>query len=141
MASDDPKVDLIASVSLFSGCGRAELQEIARLVDEIDVPAGHLLMTQGDPGRQMFVIASGTVAVERNGQRINTLGPGAVVGEMSLISEGPRTATIRTLEPCRLFVAAHREFHSLMDVHPTIRLRILEGLAMKIRALDLGSVH
>lgn len=139
--SNDPKVDLIASVPLFAGCGRAELEKIAQLVDEVDVPAGQVLMRQGDPGREMFVIVSGKVAIERDGRVIDERGPGAAIGEMSLLSEGSRTATVRVLEPSRVLVAAHREFHALMDDHPTIRLRVLEGLANKIRVLDEASVH
>ena len=141
MAANDSKVDLIATVPLFKGLSRGELAEIAQLMDEVDVPAGHVLMTQGDPGRQMFVVARGRVAVERNGHRINELGPGGAVGEMALISEGPRNATVTAMEPSLLLVADHRGFHSLMDVSPTIRLRILEGLANKIRTLDDAAAH
>jgi len=136
MASNDSKVDLIASVPLFEGLSRAELAEVAKLMDEVDLPAGSVLMTQGDTGRQMFVVASGRVAVERNGQKINELGPGGAAGEMALIAEAPRNATVTTMEPSHLLVADHRGFHSLMDVSPTIRLRIFEGLANKIRSLD-----
>jgi CRP/FNR family transcriptional regulator, cyclic AMP receptor protein len=139
MAANDSKADLIASVSLFQGLSRAELAEVAKIMDEVDVPAGHVLMTQGDLGRQMFVVARGRVAVERNGQQINELGPGGALGEMALISEGPRSATVTTMEPSLLLVADHRGFHSLMDVSPTIRRRILEGLASKIRSLDPGA--
>jgi CRP-like cAMP-binding protein len=89
----------------------------------------------------MFVVARGRVAVDRNGTRINELGPGGAVGEMALISEGPRNATVTTLEPTLLLVVDHRGFHSLMDVSPTIRLRIFEGLANKIRSLDSGAAH
>jgi CRP-like cAMP-binding protein len=139
MAAHDSKVDLIASVPLFEGLGRAELGEIAKLMDEVDVPAGHVLMKQGDLGRQMFVVAQGRVAVERNGQKINELGPGGAAGEMALIAEAPRNATVTTMEPSLLLVADHRGFHSLMDVSPTIRIRIFEGLANKIRSLDPGA--
>jgi CRP-like cAMP-binding protein len=139
MASHESKVDLIASVPLFAGLGRAELAEIAKLMDEVDVPAGSVLMKQGDLGRQMFVVARGRVAVERNGQTINELGPGGAAGEMALIAEAPRNATVTTMEPSLLLVADHRGFHSLMDVSPTIRIRILEGLANKIRSLDPGA--
>jgi CRP-like cAMP-binding protein len=139
MAANDSKVDLIASVSLFEGLGRAELAEVAKLMDEIDLPAGHVLMKQGDLGRQMFVVARGRVAVERNGQKINELGPGGAAGEMALLAEAPRNATVTTMEPTSLFVVDHRGFHSLMDVSPTIRLRIFEGLANKIRSLDPGA--
>ncbi|HJP88676.1 MAG TPA: cyclic nucleotide-binding domain-containing protein [Candidatus Limnocylindrales bacterium] len=136
MASNDSKVDLIASVPLFEGLSRGELAEIAKLMDEIDVAAGTVLMKQGDLGRQMFVVARGRVAVERNGAKINELGPGGAAGEMALIAEAPRNATVTAMEPSLLLVADHRGFHSLMDVSPTIRIRIFEGLANKIRSLD-----
>ena len=141
MAANDSKVDLIASVPLFQGLSRAELAEVAKLTDEVDVPAGHVLMRQGDLGRQMFVVARGRVAVERNGAQINELGPGGAAGEMALISEGPRNATVTTMEASVLLVVDHRGFHSLMDVSPTIRLRIFEGLANKIRSLDPGAAN
>jgi CRP-like cAMP-binding protein len=139
--ANDPKVDLIRSVPLFSGLSRSELAEVAQLMDEVELPAGHVLMRQGDTGHEMFVVARGRVAVERNGSRINELGPGGAVGEMALISEGPRNATVTTMEPSVLFVADHRGFHSLMDVSSTIRLRVFEGLANKIRSLDDGAAH
>jgi CRP-like cAMP-binding protein len=141
MAANDSKADLIASVPLFEGLSRGELAEIAKLMDEVDVSAGHVLMKQGDLGRQMFVVARGRVSVERNGQKINELGPGGAAGEMALIAEAPRNATVTTMEPSLLLVADHRGFHSLMDVSPTIRIRILEGLANKIRSLDPGAAH
>lgn len=137
----DPKVDLLASVPLFTGLSRGELEELARLVDEIDVPADHVLMRQGELGDAMFVVVSGELDISRDGRTINRQGPGAAVGEMSLLSEGARTATVRTLGPARLLVLGHREFHSLMDAHPTVRLRILAGLADKVRNLDLGAAH
>lgn len=141
MASGDPKVDLIGSVSLFQGLGRKELEQIAQLVDDVDIPAGKVLMRQGESGAEMFVIASGSVRIERNGEFIRNLGPGAAIGEMALLSEGPRTATVTTLEPTRILLAGHREFHELMDQHPAIRMKILEGLATKIRMLDEAGAH
>jgi CRP-like cAMP-binding protein len=141
MASRDPKVDLIASVPLFKGLGRKELQQIAQLVDDVDIPAGKVLMRQGDSGAEMFVIAAGTVRIERNGEFIRDAGPGTAIGEMALLSEGPRTATVTTNEPTRILLAGHREFHQLMEQHPTIRLAILSGLATKIRVLDDAGAH
>jgi CRP-like cAMP-binding protein len=137
----DPKVELISAVSLFAGCSRGDLSGVAGLMDEVDVPAGYVLMQQGDIGREMFVIVSGRVVIERDGQQINELGPGGVVGEMALISEAPRSATVRVVEPARLLVAGHREFHSLMDANPTIRMRVLEGMATKIRNLETNAAH
>jgi CRP/FNR family transcriptional regulator, cyclic AMP receptor protein len=141
MAAHDSKVDLIASVPLFEGLSRGELAQVAQLMDEVDLPVGQVLMRQGDLGRQMFVVAQGRVAIERDGQKIDELGPGGAVGEMALISEGPRNATVTTMEPSVLLVVDHRGFHSLMDLSPTIRLRIMGGLANKIRTLDTDAAH
>jgi CRP/FNR family cyclic AMP-dependent transcriptional regulator len=139
--ANDTKVDLLKSVSLFSGMGHKELEQVAQLLDEVDVPAGKVLMTQGETGHEMFVIVSGKVSVERDGKKISERGPGDSLGEISLLSKGPRTATVTAMEPSRLLYAGQREFHALMDDHPSVRLCILDGLASKIRALDEASVH
>ncbi len=137
----DAKVDLIKSVSLFTGMGRRELEQVAQLMEEVEVPAGKVLMREGQTGNEMFVIAKGRVSVERNGKVIAERGPGSALGEISLLAEGPRTATVTAIEPSILLYAAHREFHSLMDQHPSVRMCILEGLAAKVRALDEAGVH
>jgi CRP/FNR family cyclic AMP-dependent transcriptional regulator len=141
MATKDPKVDLIASVPLFKGLGRKELEQIAQLVDEVDVPAGKVLMRQGDTGNEMFIVAEGRFTIERNGKVVRDVGPGTPIGEMSLLSEGARTATVTAAEPSRILLAGHREFHTLMNEHPTIRMTILQGLATKIRFLDESALH
>ena len=141
MASTDRKVDLIASVALFRGLGRRELEAIAKLVDEVDVPAGKVLMRQGESGSEMFIIAAGRFTIERNGHVLRDVGPGTSIGDISLISEGPRTATVTAAEASVILLAGHREFHTLMDEHPTIRMHILEGLATKVRFLDESGVH
>ncbi|HEX7951296.1 MAG TPA: cyclic nucleotide-binding domain-containing protein [Candidatus Limnocylindrales bacterium] len=128
-------------MSIFSGMGRRELEQVAQLMDEVDVPAGKVLMRQGETGKEMFVVVQGRVSVERDGKVVAESGPGSAMGEIALLSEGPRTATVTTLEPSRLLVAGHREFHSLMDQHPSVRLCVLNGLANKLRQTDTGTVH
>jgi len=141
MAGTDSKVALVASVPMFARCGRKELQQLTQLVDEIEVPAGRVLMRQGEHGEEMFIVVKGRFSIERDGRTIAERGPGSALGEMSLLSGGPRTATITALEPSTVLVAAHREFNSLMDSYPAIRLQVLEGLAQKVRALDHDGVH
>lgn len=140
MASD-PKLDLLHSIPLFSRLGRREIERLGQLFDEIDVPAGQVLMRQGDRGSEMFVVASGRVRVDRDGQVLAERGPGSVVGEIALLSEGPRTASVTTVDPARLFVIAHREFHSLMDEMPSIRLAVLDELAHRLRVLETDAAH
>jgi CRP-like cAMP-binding protein len=141
MAGTDPKVELLRTVPMFASCGSRDLEQVAQLIDEIDVPDGKVLMREGDPGREMFLVASGTARVERGGRVIGEFGPGSVLGEMALVAEGPRNATVTAVGPMRVFVAGHREFHSLMDGHPEFRMKVFEGLANKVRILEEDRVH
>jgi CRP/FNR family transcriptional regulator, cyclic AMP receptor protein len=141
MAGADPKVALIETVPMFCRLGRHEREQVAQLLDEVDVPAGRVLMRQGDTGREMFVVVSGRFGIDRDGRQIAERGAGSVLGEMSLISEGPRTATVTAIEPSTVLVAGHREFHALMDDHPAIRMQVLEGLAEKIRNVESDGLH
>ena len=136
MSPHDPKVDLLKSIPIFAGLGRRELEQIARLVDEVDVPAGRVLMRQGETGSEMFIVVSGSFTIDRNGNVIRECGAGVALGEMAILSEGPRTATVTANEPGRLLVVGHREFHALLDVAPEISKHLLETLARRIRAID-----
>ena len=94
MAPKDPKIEILKSIPLFSGLAGGELERIARLLDEVDVPAGKVLMRQGELGAEMFIVVSGRFTIERDGRTIAERGPGDSLGEMALLSEGPRTATV-----------------------------------------------
>jgi len=140
MSPTDPKVDLLRSIPIFAGLGGRELDQIAQLMDEVDVPAGKVLMRQGELGAEMFIVVSGSFTIDRDGNAIRVCGAGEALGEMALLSEGRRTATVTANEPARLLVAGHREFHALLDVAPEISKHMLETLARHIRALDADAV-
>ena len=89
-------LDHLKKVALFSACNTKELQRIARSGTEIKVPEGYKLTDQGQLGNQAFVLMDGTVTVKRNGKKVAQLGPGTMVGELSLLDHGPRTATVTT---------------------------------------------
>jgi CRP/FNR family transcriptional regulator, cyclic AMP receptor protein len=141
MADADPKVALLAAVPMFANCRDKDLRQIAQLVDEVDLPDGKVLMREGETGAEMFLISSGAARVERGGQVVGEFGPGSVLGEMALVSEGPRNATVTAVGPVRALVVGHREFHSLMDDHPKFRMKVFEGLARKIRRIEEDAVH
>lgn len=141
MAPQDPKLQLLKSIGLFARCGSRDIERIGGLVDQVDVPAGKVLMTQGDSGHEMFVVVSGRLAVERSGRRVKEAGPGDTVGEMAMLSRSSRTATVTALEPSRLLVLAHREFNTLLDAHPAIRAQLLEALAHRLREIELDEGH
>jgi CRP/FNR family cyclic AMP-dependent transcriptional regulator len=137
----DEKLELLRRIPLFSGFDKRRLERLGMLADEVDVPAGKQVMRQGEIGSDMMVIVAGRVAVERDGQRLNTLGAGDFFGEIALLDGGPRTATVTTEEPSRLLVLTHREFHALMDEFPEVAGQVLTALADRIRRLEPDTPH
>jgi len=137
----DQKAELIGSVPMFCRLGKREQEQVAQLLTEVEVPAGKVLMRQGESGHEMFIVISGAFRIERDGEAINEAGPGAVLGEMSLIAQGPRTATVTATKPSTLFVAVHGEFNELMAGHPEIRMQVLDGLATKVRNIEAHRAH
>ncbi len=137
----DQKLELLKRVPLFTGLGKRDIEELGRLTDEVDVPAGHVLMREGGSGDQFFVIIDGSVEIDRGGAKVASLGPGDFLGEIALIDDGPRTATATTASPAKLLVLGHREFHSLMDQFPTIQTSVLQALAKRVRNLEPNTAH
>jgi CRP-like cAMP-binding protein len=119
----DPKTARLSELPLFSDCSQRELTEIARLVDEVDVRPGKLLMTEGRPGWECLVISRGHATVEVGGNPIGRVEAGAVLGEMALMSDGLRSATVRAEDDMHLFVADSRGFRELMR-HPSVAEKI-----------------
>jgi CRP-like cAMP-binding protein len=135
MAGKDQKLELMRRVPLFEHCGRHEIEKIGKLADEVDVPAGKVLMKEGATAQEFFTVIEGSMRVEREGKVIATLGPGDFFGEIALVDGGPRTATVIADEPSRLLVVGHREFHSLLEQNPGIQLQVLQALAKRVRRL------
>jgi CRP-like cAMP-binding protein len=129
----DPKLTLIASVPLFTGFNRREIEAVGRLMDEVDVKDGRVLMREGAAGREFFIVISGSVRVERKGRKINELGPGDFMGEIALIDRGPRTATVIAAEPCRLLVLDIGGFRTLVSKYPSVQGKIMKALAERLR--------
>ena len=136
MAPTNSKIELLRRVPLFAGCKTNALEQIERLADEVDVPDGYTLIREGTFGEQFFLIVDGRVRIERGGATIRTMGAGEFLGEISLIDKGRTTATATADGPTKLFVLSHRDFNSLLDQSPAIRVEILTALARRIRNLD-----
>lgn len=132
----DAKLDLLGRVPLFSDLGKKELREVGQLAEEIDVPAGRPLMRQGEHGREFFVIVSGSVRIDKDGQTVATMGPGDFFGEIALVDGGTRTATATTETDSKLLLVGHREFHSLMELNRSVQNCVLMALARRVRHLD-----
>ncbi len=135
MLRKDAKIELIKNVPLFSCCNKKQLAAIGSIADLIQVKAGTELITEGAHGREFMVIVEGAVDVRRKGRKINALGPGDFIGEMALISGGPRNATVTTTSGTSLLVVTDRQFWRLLKETPEIQTSLLRALGERLQPL------
>jgi CRP/FNR family cyclic AMP-dependent transcriptional regulator len=135
MLHKDQKIGLMKNVPLFARCNKKQLAEIASLADLIQVQAGTELITEGAQGREFMVIVDGAGEVRRKGRKVTTLGPGDFIGEMALISGGPRNATVRTTSDTSLLVVTDRQFWRLLDEAPEIQTSVLRAMGERLQSL------
>jgi CRP/FNR family cyclic AMP-dependent transcriptional regulator len=128
------KVDLIAGVGLFAGCSKKELEQIAAASDELSVAAGAVLMREGERGREFVVIVDGEVDVTQGGKHLRTMGPGEFAGEIALVADVPRTATVTATGPLRILVLSDNAFQRLIRETPTIAAKVLAVLGERLHA-------
>ena len=132
MLRSDAKIELLKRAPLFAQCSKKELAQVALLADEIDVRMGKVLTTEGEPGHEFFVLIEGEADVRRKGRKVNVMGPGDFFGEIALVSNRPRTATVTATSPLRLLVITDRGFRELMKKMPTIQDKVLSALAARL---------
>lgn len=119
----------LKGVPFFSGMGKGELAAVARQTDEVDVPAGKVLAREGEFGDEFFVIDSGTAEVTKAGERIAELGPGDFFGEMALLEEDRRVATVTATSPMSLIVMTRSSFRSLHRSMPRLHETVSKAIA------------
>jgi CRP-like cAMP-binding protein len=133
----DVKLELLKKVPLFSRCSKTSLEEIASIADEIDLPDGRDLTREGERGREFFVLVEGEVDVTKKGTHVRTLSTGDFFGEIALVSDEPRTATVTAKGPIRVLVITDRAFKALVQRSPGIDAEVQEAVAERTAANDL----
>ncbi|MDH4176073.1 MAG: cyclic nucleotide-binding domain-containing protein [Thermoleophilia bacterium] len=133
------KAELLRSVPLFSECSKRELGDVAELADELSVPAGTALMREGESGREFVVLVEGTVKVTRKGRKVAELGDGDFVGEIALVADVPRTATVVASSPLRMLVVSDRAFQRLLRQQPALAAKVMRSLGERLAAMSAGS--
>lgn len=136
MASKSAKLNALSTVPLFSDCSKRELGHVVKVSSTIEVDAGTIIADQGQMGAEAFIILEGEVSVRRGGRKIATLGSGDVVGELSLLDHGPRTASVVCQTDAKLLVLSQHEFRNVLEHHPSIAFKLLGTLAERIREFD-----
>ena len=132
MLHRNQKVELIKHTPLFANCSKRELEEIAHLADEIDLRQGKEMTHQGSPGREFFVLLEGEAEVTKDGRVINELSGGDFFGEIALVSDSPRTATVTATSPVRALVITDRSFRRLLKDQPELQSKVLAALAARL---------
>ncbi|MEO5633846.1 cyclic nucleotide-binding domain-containing protein [Gaiella sp.] len=130
----DAKVDLLRAVPLFAECTTKELGQIATIADELYLPEGTTLIEQGKKGREFFVLIDGTVDITRDGREVANMGGGSFFGEIALLTEAPRTATVTATTPTRVLVITGQAFQRLLTETTTIQPKVLAALAERAAA-------
>jgi CRP-like cAMP-binding protein len=121
-------------VPLFAGLNKRQLAQVAAIAEDIDLRQGHVLIQEGDRGREFFAVIEGEVEVRRGGQTIFTGGAGDFFGEIALVTDVPRTATVTATTPVRALVIRDKEFRTLLQRTPEVALKVLETVAERVPA-------
>lgn len=135
--------DVIAQVPLFSDLATRELQILAANCREREYPAGAALLRQGETGVGLFIVTRGSVRVtqETLGGDVRDLGTferGAVLGELSLLDDLPRTATVTALEPTTALVIPVWDFRAALRESPDIAIKLLAVVSRRLRHQELA---
>lgn len=130
----DPRIDRLRAVPLFSGCTDKHLEFINTRVDEVDVAAGRDLTVEGKSGGEFFIVISGEADVKRGGAVVDTIKPGDFFGEIALLDNGPRTATVTARTPMHLLVLSPGQFQDVLHAEPEIAVTLIHAVTRRLRA-------
>jgi CRP-like cAMP-binding protein len=130
--SQDTKIDALKRSALFEGLSRKQLTQLARLTDDLEVPAGTVLCEEGKRGREFFVIIDGEATVTRGGKPVATIRGGDFFGEIALLERVVRTASVIAKTPLSFFVVNDRAFNAVLDTDPDIERKVLRALARRL---------
>ena len=123
----------LKGVPLFSGVRDRDLKRLANVMRESRFNEGDAITTEGKSGVGFFLIEDGNATVSLRGEIVRTLGPGDHFGEIALIDEGPRSATVTASTDLRCRGLAAWEFKSFVQEHPEVAWPLLETLASRLR--------
>jgi CRP/FNR family transcriptional regulator, cyclic AMP receptor protein len=135
----DLYLDHLAQVPMFRACSRRELSAIARRAEDLTYLAGQVVVKEGTLGGEFFVIASGQARVSRNGKKVTDLGVGSYFGELGLLAQVPRDATVTALADLEVICISRRDFAAVLEEVPSVNRKLLTGMALRLHELDRGT--
>lgn len=139
--------DVLAKVDLFSEFSKKELQALARICQERKYKAGTTLVSQGDTGVGLYIIISGKVRIvqavdpDKAEEVLAEEGAGSVLGEMALLDDLPRSATMVAVDDVTALLLPVWEFRTTLQQHPDIAIKMMSVLSRRLRKAEQRSYH
>lgn len=137
--ADKELVNRLRGVSLFAKLSDKDLKRLAKNLNERTFQPGHEITAEGDEGVGFFLIDSGEVSVSRGGEHVRKLGPGDYFGEMALIDQRPRSATVTADTEVRCHGMTAWSFRPFVEGHGEVAWPLLEALVSRLRQAESGS--
>ncbi len=128
--------EFLARVPIFGNCSAEEIRAIDGVAHEGFFQPEQIIVTQGTPGQAFYLILAGRVEILRDGVSLGAFGQGDFFGEMSLLDQAPRSATIRAIDHTTCLMLSSWDFKALLEKHPSIAVRLLEVLSRRLRVAD-----
>jgi CRP/FNR family cyclic AMP-dependent transcriptional regulator len=140
-------IALLKSVPLFSTFPEEQLRMLVTVVTRRSAPRGSLIMAAGDPTDSLYLVISGRLKVmmgDSEGKEVilSIIGPGEFFGEMGLIDDSPRSASVVSMEPCELLSLSRRDFKKCLAENFDMAMAVMKGLVRRLREADrkIGSL-
>ena len=134
--SKDTKVDALRQAPLFADLSKKELAELATHAEDMEVAEGQAIVREGENGHEFFVILDGEIEVSAGGKVVATRGGGDFVGEIALLEETKRTATVTAKSPLHVMVLTRQDFRRLVDNNPSVERKVMHALARRVVELS-----
>ena len=134
--NQDTKVQALKRAPLFEGLSKRELTELARVTEDLEVPPGGVLCKEGETGQEFFVIVDGETDITSKGKSVAARGGGDFVGEIALLEDTTRTATVTAKTPLRVFVLTGQDFRRLVRENPGVEQKVMRALAHRVVELS-----
>lgn len=131
--STQDKAAALAGVPLFSGISAELMERLAAVTGEQEFATGQFIVRQGQVGTGLYVILSGSVKVLRGSDELVRLGKGEFFGELSVIDQKPRNASIEAAEPTEVLALASWDLLALLETDPQLSLNMIKGLVARVR--------
>ena len=132
----DDKLEALKKTAIFADLDKKSLTKIGRVTDRVQAEPGQVLMHEGQVVTHMYIMIDGSASVKVDDNKVADLGPGRVIGELSMVDAKPSSATVTIEEPSNLWLIARSGFVPVWEDNPEMSEAMLRAVVRKLRATD-----